>query len=437
LGIYWVSDVALRIGNAQVAEAAALEIRSLLFLIVREQPQITGSTRNNCLWYIDAKSQADIFIHAFLPLAVSQTTPTITRLMLSAIRDSEVGVEPVIVPVLPFANARECPFEVLSSFAKSKSSSIKEEGDRMVKKFRNIVQHLAASAHENLSISIMNQVLLVNLSDDTVVQILEETLHQFLKMTEVEYPRDYCAKAIQFPEYMFVHSEPYNRLLQACVRNHTAILLTVLIHKTLDITLQNEAQQTDEGIANAYLYCMDYILEFVPHPQKEDFDIIYVYFMALEMIDTQYWNLSNPAIADRTSRFEQSISFLSTKYSNWTKKIGKFVPAEMKEMKISPSTCLACNAVGTYLHQLISQKRQSGDIRGGLLTGYENSSNVLPVMTGNNPKYVEMIKLREKKEFKESFALFFQQAKENYLDHEEFRAIVMTLFPLAVYLGRV
>lgn len=189
---------------------------------------------------------------------------------------------------------------------------------------------------------------------------------------------------------------------------------------------------------------MDYILRFVPHPQKEDFDIIYLYFMALEMIDSQFWNIINPIMADRTERFDNIVSYLAAKYSNWNKKIGRHVPQEMKDQKISPSTCLACNAVSAFLYQLIRQKRQLvqqayADMRGTLLIGNEGDSLGMEVV-GNNPRYTELMRLKEKKEFRDDYVLFFQHIDivlQPQIDHEQFRDACMQLFPLCPYLGRV
>jgi hypothetical protein len=209
----------------------------------------------------------------------------------------------------------------------------------------------------------------------------------------------------------------------------------VLIHKLLDITIQNDPNQIAESITNGYIYAMDFIIKFVPHSCREDFDIIYLYFIALEMIDSPYWDMRNMYVRERTEKFTENLDCLGHKYgSNWS--YGGSRDSNLKQVKISPSTCLACRAMRVYLFEILQSKRlmhvpSSGQLLDRAQYFTRNGSY-------SNEHFEFLLKLRGKKEFN-SFTAFFDRSPAllQQLEHDQFRELIGTIFPLVPYMQKV
>ena len=126
-----------------------------------------------------------------------------------------------------------------------------------------------------------------------------------------------------------------------------SLSLTILLSK-----LMNEIEEI-ESIS----YCLDYIIKFCPNNQR-DFDCLYLYFFALEIIENDICDLKNNQIIEKIEKFEYNLSFLGSVYSNdflnITKKLNKLkIDQQLRSVKIQPSTSLGCRTIDLFLSHML------------------------------------------------------------------------------------
>jgi hypothetical protein len=352
------------------------------------------------------------------------------------LHECENGIVPVLIQQnLIFGSEGKCPFDKSVVGHVPETDSAYAAHQTLVKKFKDIVIHFASSANEQLALSIINCILVLGLHLETEVTVLEYSVRSLLKLTTHAHPRQLAANTLQLPSHMVLYSDSFNTLMNKCIETYSALSLAVLIHKLLDITIQNDPNQIAESITNGYIYAMDFIIKFVPHSCREDFDIIYLYFIALEMIDSPYWDMRNMYVRERTEKFTENLDCLGHKYgSNWS--YGGSRDSNLKQVKISPSTCLACRAMRVYLFEILQSKRlmhvpSSGQLLDRAQYFTRNGSY-------SNEHFEFLLKLRGKKEFN-SFTAFFDRSPAllQQLEHDQFRELIGTIFPLVPYMQKV
>lgn len=104
-------------------------------------------------------------------------------------------------------------------------------------------------------------------------------------------------------------------------------------------------------------YCLHFVIKFHPNHQR-DFDCLYLYFFALEIIENELCNLKNNQIVEKIAKFEFNLSFLGSVYSNdflnITKKLNKLkIDQDLRNSKIQPSTSLGCRAIDLFLSHIL------------------------------------------------------------------------------------
>lgn len=222
------------------------------------------------------------------------------------------------------------------------------------------------------------------------------------------------------------------------METRSAVLLTVLLHQLLlGVTMSQD--QTQESILNAYLFAFDYILQFIPHPTR-DFDILYLYFLAAEIIDSNYWPLHIQQVNERTNRFIDTVSYLGSKNSkeSWIfkKTQPKFqVSNELQNLKISPTLTLACKATEIFLHHILNVKRSNVSTT----IQHDTGGRLLNYGAEKDTRMEALLKLKTAKFYKE-FPEFFNAVtalSPQFIDHQLFRDVVHTLYPLVPYLKSV
>lgn len=229
------------------------------------------------------------------------------------------------------------------------------------------------------------------------------------------------SNAIEFPDNHELYSKNLNSLLIKCVETHSALFLSCILHKLL-----KQSNQT-----SSLIYIMDFILKFLPH-QYRDFDIIYLYYLACEIIELNQWDLSNPSVQEKTMKLEQTLTYFGSIHTNdgWTKKITQFsIGNDFNNIKMSHATSLACRSVHVFIGQILS-------FRKGKFT--DNDDRLLINKT-KDVKLEELMKLSKVKPFSD-FQLFFDgmnMLSPQFIDHSLFYDIIQKLYPQIPYFSKV
>lgn len=324
-----LSKIASKLNDHQIAKIVAIEIRSILFLSIRskEKPEC---------WCLTLQQHLYLIVNCLIALTCQYNIKELFEILFSCLVEIEYGKKSFFVPStnVLFANHKKCPFD-------------EEKRDpEFISKVRGVLLHFCSHATEEIALNILNIVPSTLTSNENKCFLCETTLVQYLTQTKEKNPRLKVASVIEFPDNHDLYSKNLNSLLTKCVETHSALTLTCLIQKIL-----KQSNQTA-----TLIYLMDFILKFQPS-QYRDFDMIYLYYIACEIIEFNQWDLSNPSIQEKTMKLEQTLTYYGSIHTNdgWTKKITQFsIGNDFNNIKITPATSLACRAVHVFVGQILS-----------------------------------------------------------------------------------
>jgi hypothetical protein len=131
------------------------------------------------------------------------------------------------------------------------------------------------------------------------------------------------------------------------LKKRSALSLTVLLSKVVQLVPGTET----------IIYCLDFVVKFYPNNQR-DFDCLFLYFFALELVDSNDCDLKNTKILEKIAKLEYNLSFLGSVYTNdllnISKKINKLkINNELKSSKIQPPTSLGCRTIDLVLSHIL------------------------------------------------------------------------------------
>jgi len=433
--IYTLQRAALCLNDANFATVAMREISNCVTLIVHERHN------PSCSFFHSPKRIMEIFQKVLFPLAMKYPSALVIQIYFGLISSLEEKVEPILSEhTIQFANhVRLCPFEASTYLNGQSSSGDKEAHSEMMDKVHGIVEQLCKNAPESfcrVCIAIVPRLQIRLLSK---VQLLESLLCSFLEQTTEEHPRAVAAALIDFGQDIQMHSPQYDNILRQCCQHQCAILLTVLLHKSVSesttISVHQPQQYMDKTpIKNLHILNMNHILSMKPHETK-NYEILFLYLFALEMMESEYWDFNDPAAKDLTQRFLQYLQFFGSRHSlNLTDKVKKNnLPEEFRELDISPQTALACKAIEVYVERMQLMQRDAQSTGGSLLSSFRNSEQVFL------PKLKALVGQRKKSAFK-AYPEFFgavQLLRKTSVGMDAFKGILRTLFPYPDYLLKV
>ncbi|KAL0488568.1 hypothetical protein AKO1_015786 [Acrasis kona] len=427
----WLYKLAIKFKSPNVIRSACVEIRNALRLCVVD--------RDNHKWTMTNKCKTNVIQQTLVQMFTCYPSIETCSILISCCCNDHLAdlIENRVGHIM-FGNQQEPMVEYME-------------------KCDAIMMHVASTSSEAMASCLLQCAISYGLN----VNLIENAIRSFLKNTFSEHARHVVSGLlVMSDDEIIMGGESFERLVNQCKKSHCALLLSVLIHKAIDHAIRSSSESLQEEfdftrITFVYVGCMDQILNFVPHPNKEDFDVIYLYFMALEMVESIYWNMTQPQVVDRTEKLENLLSLMGEKYDRYSllTSIGKKITDDgavtnaLKSITISQSTSLACAAMNVYLFQLISKKKNSSSssMRLTLLSTGDVDSQSGALHRSQQRSYADnkstemLTKLKNKKAFKENFALFFSKSDALFyeMDQDEFRELIMFLFPLCSYLGRI
>eukprot|EP01080_Neovahlkampfia_damariscottae_P005104 gene5104-8702_t len=413
-----LTKIGIELKNEYIAIQFLKEIKSILFLTIRSENNI-----KSC-WCLTTKQHVSLIYHSIIPiLKVYFNSIEIYKILFSCLSNHENNSTILISNVnnLKFSNTNESPFDILSLELKREYDNIPTIREDFIEKVNNSIFHFCLHSNENISIQILNIISNTSLSSIHFIQVLELTLISFLSNTKNEYPKQFAIQSLNL--YDDVNSTFFISLLDNCLILKSALSLTILLSKLM----------IDIPEIQSILIGLDYIIKFNPNNQR-DFDCLYLYLFALEIIENDLCDLKNQQILDKIEKFEYNLSFLGSIYSNdflnITKKLNKLkIDQQMRNSKIQPSTSLGCRSIDLVLsHILFIKKNQKKN------NDNSDGSKLIQTMS-KDLKLNSILKLKKQKEFL-NFDDFFndiQLLSPQFIDHELLHRIISNLFELVPY----
>jgi hypothetical protein len=201
-------------------------------------------------------------------------------------------------------------------------------------------------------------------------------------------------------------------------------LLTILLYKI---------NETNSNI-KTFIYSITYINKFVPNETK-DYDILYLYLYALEIIEKFYIN-PNKLIIEKVNEYKSNLSHFGSIYTKdlFRKLKNSFIVNNaIKNSKIQPNTSLGMKLIEYSLDSILSKKKNDDfkEINDDTFTTDDSKVTERMIIIDENMK--ALIKLQEKKIFKDYNNFFFTLTQSSMNSLEDIKYSIGKLFPLIPY----